>query len=957
MLRKDDEDFYDDYNWSYYVVFQVKVEKYRSVTDLRDLTSEQIGKIATAQAIEAAILEYNYQFNLATQTQLSYHELIYTVIVTAVSTAITIGATLCIGQVVQLAGGLASTATKELSKSASKTLMGLLQPTAGFTASSVAWAVVKEIGQEVIIDPWIESAVSGLVRRAGGDAMLQMVLSSVAESLRETLTGPFTNLFISQRSGGASFYERLDAKYFSKGLTPTVQDLLYSFNDYKAEINAQIDQQREEITALGRGFKALTFVLGAVGFGVAQFLGPPTAMLYATLATYCFTEGIPLKDVFSKVFNPIVVTSGKISESKVGDYYRNNKEETLTLIGIGICSIGLMTLQVLLPSLALLWNFGFGTITIGSIFVRNNLDKFIYITKIDKFGKLNLRYYSSQIVKEYGQRILKDLKMDLNYDSKINIGDFQITNDNIAKIKSIRRLSDFINAENKQKYQWWGYTYKFTDEKGTGYYQIGYATSIHRKGWYLRDLIFKPSRIRPKPNRIGLSDTIYSLIYNHLESVAKSSGSTFTSYYKNSLGRWNFEKIESIVDQRFKFEITGIFWGDKRVKQAEDNNILEGWRDKKALNFDRGGKGGASFNSLLPLIVEYISLGYTHRMIYRELRNTHRIYTISLSKLQVMISENFGSIENARRLFMDPLLNKLREDGISEVKINDLFNYFYRKSIPNKEFDSDRFLALLEQGFDLIDMSSYLHMSTPTILKNIDELITEDFPDLEIYIHRTIRNRFEKISPSWEDLRYYILAPIFLSYIYEGLSESEISSRFSTPKKPQGFEKHFINTVLKAVYRQTYRQLRDSAIIDILRDAIISYNPASVRSMLEFHEVALFCKDHRPIIWRLAVRYIDQDHYLYKLAKEKYGDLDKQTINEILQLVRIAIIGPILESCYRRGFSISDIISLYGYFSSESEVTAMTQLIFGKSPSQAKIFFSTRVLNPSYYRQKFGIII
>jgi hypothetical protein len=308
--------------------------------------------------------------------------------------------------------------------------------------------------------------------------------------------------------------------------------------------------------------------------------------------------------------------------------------------------------------------------------------------------------------------------------------------------------------------------------------------------------------------------------------------------------------------------------------------------------------------------------------------------------------------------YTQPLLEKLRNDGISEIKLNDLFKYFYENSsIQNKDFDSDHFLTLLEQGFDLKDMTNYLHLSIPTILKNINELITEDFPDLEIYIHRTIRDRFEKTSPSWEDLRYYMLAPIFLSNIYEGLSESEIASRFSTPKKPEGFEKHFINTVLKTVYKQTYTQLRDSAIIDILKNTIISYNPASVKSMLDFHEVALFCKDHRPITWRLAARYIDQEQLLYKLAMEEYGDLDKQTRNEILQLVRIAIIGPILESCYRRGLSISDIVRLYGYFSSESEVIAMTKLIFEKTPSQASIFFSGNVLNPAYYRQNFGLNI
>lgn len=262
---------------------------------------------------------------------MSYHELIYTIIVTAVSTAITMGATLCVGKVVQLTGSLASTATKELSKSASKTLLGLLQPTAGFSAWGVLRAVAKEIGQEVLIDPWIESVVSGWVRRAGGDAMLQMVLSSVAESLRETLTGPFTNLFSSQQSGSASLYEQLDAKYFSKGLTPTVQDLLNSFNDYKAEIDLQIELQKEQMTALGKGFKALTFGLGAVGFGVAQFIGPPTSLLYATLTTFCFSEEISLKRMFSKDFNPVMSAA-----SKVSDVVKNNKWIIINALGIGV---------------------------------------------------------------------------------------------------------------------------------------------------------------------------------------------------------------------------------------------------------------------------------------------------------------------------------------------------------------------------------------------------------------------------------------------------------------------------------------------------------------------------------------------------------------------------------------------------------------------------------------------
>ena len=357
----------DSSGCSYYVVFQFNIEKYRSIDDLRDLTSEQVNKIATAQAIEASILEYNYQFNLAVQTQMSYHELFYIGIVTAVSTAITMGATLGVGKVVELAGSLTGTAAKELSKSASKTLLGLLQPTAGFSSWGVLYTVAKEIGQEVLIDPWIESAVSGMVRRAGGDAMLQMVLSSVAESLRETLTGPFTNLFSSQQSEGASLYEQLDAKYFSSGLKPTVQDVLTVFNEYRTEIEVQIEQHRGDLKLLGGATRAISFVSIALGFTASQFLGPISALVYSTLATYCFSEDISLKDAFKQAFSPI---KAAISNSKIGDYVQNNKKKVLGLVGIGALSATMTGLQVLLPSLNLLWSFlpGVGVpITIGMV--------------------------------------------------------------------------------------------------------------------------------------------------------------------------------------------------------------------------------------------------------------------------------------------------------------------------------------------------------------------------------------------------------------------------------------------------------------------------------------------------------------------------------------------------------------------------------------------------------------
>ena len=288
------------------ILFQIKVEKYRSISDVRDLTSEQISKIATAQAIEASILEYNYQFNLATQTQMGFHELIYTAIVTAISTALTMGFSAGMGSIVN---SLKDSAKKVSSKMLGRLMGSVLGAAESFTVATVIGAVVKEMGQEILLDPWIESTVSGLVRRAGGNAILQMVLSSIAESGREAISGPLTSLFRSVSSQIQSLSERLDSKYTSKGLKPTMQQFLTEISEYKTETTSQQEQNAEQMASLRGANKVLSFVSLATGFAASFLLGPVGVLAYATLTTYCLTEGISLKGLFKKSFNPETTTS------------------------------------------------------------------------------------------------------------------------------------------------------------------------------------------------------------------------------------------------------------------------------------------------------------------------------------------------------------------------------------------------------------------------------------------------------------------------------------------------------------------------------------------------------------------------------------------------------------------------------------------------------------------------
>ena len=132
-----------------------------------------------------------------------------------------------------------------------------------------------------------------------------------------------------------------------------------------------------QISILRGANKVLSFVSLATGFAASFLLEPFGALAYTTLATYCLTEDISLKNMFKKAFNPVIVA---ISNSKVTDYVRNNKKQVLLALGIGVTSLGWMVLQTLLPALSGLTSFGslglgFGGIAIGMVNTNPNLNK------------------------------------------------------------------------------------------------------------------------------------------------------------------------------------------------------------------------------------------------------------------------------------------------------------------------------------------------------------------------------------------------------------------------------------------------------------------------------------------------------------------------------------------------------------------------------------------------------
>jgi len=150
--------------------FEVRVEKYRSIEDLRELSREKVDHIVTMQMTQANVLEYYYQFNLASKQEEQLQELAYTTVVTAISTAISMGVSFGLGKVVGLAnkylGGLVN--LPDLAgitgiQSASKAQQFLhefstyfMQASVSLSGFAIVTACLKEISQEIFIDPLVE---------------------------------------------------------------------------------------------------------------------------------------------------------------------------------------------------------------------------------------------------------------------------------------------------------------------------------------------------------------------------------------------------------------------------------------------------------------------------------------------------------------------------------------------------------------------------------------------------------------------------------------------------------------------------------------------------------------------------------------------------------------------------------------------------------------------------------
>lgn len=198
--------------------------------------------IATMQSIQASLLEYMMQFQLAVESQSKMNEIAYTVAITVITTALTLG----IGGALGIGGG---------------SVLGL----------------IKEPLEEVFVDPIVEAIATKIVKDLGGDEYAQMIASTLAESGREGLSLRGAR---QQAQFNRDVKTRMDAKTISKA-------------EAQRQIKAEIEANQQDSSTASKVAKTALMTLSIFGMvmGMGGLLGATGGLGITALSIFLMSHG------------------------------------------------------------------------------------------------------------------------------------------------------------------------------------------------------------------------------------------------------------------------------------------------------------------------------------------------------------------------------------------------------------------------------------------------------------------------------------------------------------------------------------------------------------------------------------------------------------------------------------------------------------------------------------------
>ena len=565
---------------------------------------------------------------------------------------------------------------------------------------------------------------------------------------------------------------------------------------------------------------------------------------------------------------------------------------------------------------------------------------------------------AKELVSNMKRQQIENLR-ELGYDDSILMEEFVLYKRDINKLLQkgiIKDVSDLIGTKGKIKYGFVGFTYRAIDKK-TKFFQSGLSFAPHpnRLGWYLHDCIFNSGKYQFK--KTG-TNQIHGWI---AEEIDEAIG---LETFREKIEKGSIKSLTDALNELFDFEITGVFWDEKLVRDAENEQIavtlLGSGRKglmklvsslglgydilnpaslnmkkivkiarKYEISKDMIGKGlndpAYSGKSGNPRGIEqfiwrcayYTALDMTYNQMYEKMTQSG-FYKKSLRAFFREYRKWFGNKKKGRELFLNPIIERLMDvHGYTEADINRLYPL-------SKKFDKELFIHLIEENYQEKEIAEKMGWKSYYI-SNIyaKELILQEYNFIEQYVFTE-----DKSGRSFKDLQYYLIAQKILRQVMNNIPRVMIMENFEG-----GITLYKFSQVHKRVlHGQTFTDLENIARESLLNTLITDLNPSTVSDIVDndrcwmsqsmiYSKFKEFYKDN-PLVQRVLVK----NHL------------------KPLKMAKIAVIGTELEKYYKLGFSNEHILKKFNCKYTLKDIIEITKLIWDCNPDSVRSMLHTGVL-------------
>jgi len=625
--------------------------------------------------------------------------------------------------------------------------------------------------------------------------------------------------------------------------------------------------------------------------------------------------------------------------------------------------------------------------TVLDLFRQKRITDFSFIS-----NDRNLWSFVEKSLEKYCTYVERRIEKDLGWDRNNMLCYFFLTHLNTED------LDKLLSTNGKIKYQWWGFTYRIIASM-FNVYQVGYSTEPNFRRYYrYLNAVLQKSRHYFTDGK----KQIYGYMYEYLED--RGLENFIIEYYGDGAVKWDFKKIHSTLKKIFKFEITGVFWSEGLMKQAEAEQIKAGtlkkvikdgkkrlirkvnieekasWAEIKtildkyyipsdlignALNDPIASKtGSTSSNYTLPYLATYAALGYNIPKIAHILQNQHSFkqhlenFESVRKELYHFIEFEFGGVSNLYSLFLTPIFHELYDKDYTVEEVGKLYSEYLSSKI-RKPFYKEIFIELTSNGWDPTEILSYepsfwhflggsenYYNGGKGFADKLTKFVNRKFIPEE---YKNLKEIFKKNKVTSTDLKHYLMAPQVLKFLKERIPWRDVGRHFITPHREDGYSEHLIYDILQNVYHSTWTQLKHSINKEILKQMVIS-TPEKIQT-LEYLANRLFIT---PDSLRKNKKYLIS-YFAFK-PNHKPSQINKRQWSYLLS-AQIAIVGPILYKYYSKCENPQIIAESLGFFENVYDVERWTQFLFSTTSDKVLEKYNKKPLDSSWWYNTWGVRI